>query len=69
MLDMGESDSSAAAAAAGVKKSGPAVAPKPVAAAAPVSSTFMSYAFANVTLSLHKGTIHDFEVRYLQSSV
>lgn len=58
MFVLDESDNSAA------------VAPKPVAAAAPkpkpalVSTTFTSHTFTNVTLSLHKGSLHDFKVRY-----
>lgn len=53
MLDMGESNSSVAG-----KRS-------PAAAAARVSSTFTSHTFTNVTLSLHKGSLHDFKVWYL----
>lgn len=56
MLDISETDNSAG----GARKSG-------VAAAAPEFSSFMLHTFANVTLLLHNGTLHDFKVGFLHT--
>lgn len=56
MLDISETDNSAG----GVRKYG--------VAAAPEFSSFRLHTFANVTLLLHYGTLHDFKVEFLYTT-